>query len=344
MGSVIGLGGVLKNFIVPNALPVGSLVGAAGHEVYDFSKYPEYKNKQAYCYQSLDFAIDANLLGFYFGGEASKVITTGSCDMKPEALVGEDLMVFISIDPGKGTKSLPIGVAFNFGFNMDNYVSQMKRSFVRSYLSDRSSGQRLRRLHLHIAGYLAQKSIGAVLTARERLFAKLMLFPYLAQYTDEENVLKLVTPTTSELGLLKKISKNGFKFSIKDTLKSFYHKARKDAGFYYCKDYRKCEEKYVDFLGFYSILIDSFDDCGSMNIYAGAISEFSIKMTGKLKVEVGFGYTRTEFNKAYNSKYPTSWQALKQFASHNFIDQSKECEELPEKVGSNFADFLNFLY
>lgn len=343
MGSVIGLGGVLKNLVVPNALPVGSLVGAAGHEVYDFSKYPQYENSQAYCYQTIDFAIDANLLGFYFGGEASKVITTGTCEMKPEALVGEDLMVFISFDPGQGTKSLPIGVAFNFGFSMDHYVLQMQRNFSRSHLSNRTSGERLKRLHMHIAGYLARKRITAQLTARERLFAKLMLFPYLAQFTNKASVIELITPSTAELELLKKISKNGFKFSVRDTLQSFYMKAKKDAEFYYCEDYYQCEEKYVDFLSFYKILINSFDDCGSMNIYAGAISEFSIKATGKLKVEVGFGYARTEFNKAYNSNFPTSWQALGQFAIHNFSKQSKTCEGLPKKVGSNFAEFLNFL-
>lgn len=343
MGSVIGLGGALKKLVIPNALPIGSLVGAAGHEVYDFSKYPQYKNSQAYCYQSIDFALDANLFGIYFGGEASKVFTTGKCEMKPQALVGEDLMVFISVDPGKGTKSLPIGLAFNFGFNMDNYIEQMKRNFVRSYLSSRTSGERLQRLHFHIAKYLAKRKKEQSYTANELLFTKLLLFPYLAPYSNDNEILSKLTPSAEELKRLESISRNGFNLSIKNTLKSFYQKARKDTSFYFCENYSDCEEIYVDFINFYSILISSFDDCGSINIYAAAISEFSIKATSKLKVEVGFGYTRTELNKSYDSSFPISLQALGQFAAHNFSRRSAACEELPQKVGGNFAEFLNFL-
>lgn len=343
MGSTIGLGGFLKRLVIPNSLPIGSLVGTAGHEVYDFSKYPEFKNKQAYCFHAIDFAADANLLGIYFGGEVSKVFTTGTCEMKPEALVGEDLMVFLSFDPGKGTKSIPIGMAFNFGFSMNNYVSMMENSFSRSFLSNRTSGERLKRLHIHIASYLAKKTIGASFTKSEKFFAKLLLYPFLAPFTESQKVVNLISPSSSELELLKNISTSGYKYSIKSQLESFFYKARRDASFYSCDSYNECEEIYVDFLNFYDILINSFDDCGSINIYAGALSEFSIKATSKLKFEIGFGYTRTEFNKAYNSSLPTSWQAIGQFAAHNFSSKSRACQELSEKVGSNFGRFLHFL-
>lgn len=345
-GGIWGLGGALKNLVIPNALPLGTLVGAAGHEVYDFSKYSQYKNSQAYCYQSIDFAADANIFGLYFGGEVSKVFTTGKCEMNPQALVGEDLMIFVSFDPGRGSKSLPIGIAFNFGFNMDQYIEQMESRFQRSYLSNRTTGQRLKRLHVHIAKYLAKKNIKAKLTVQEKLFVKLLLFPYLAPSLAQHQIDLLLRPSSSESELLKNISKKGFDFSVKKTLYSFFKKARKDSEFYFCnsdENYSDCEEVYVDFLRFYKILTDSFDDCGSLNIYMGAMSEFSIKLTGKLKFEIGFGYTRTEFNRAYDSRFPTSVQAVGQFLSNNFVKKSNACQQLPQKVGTNFAHFLNFL-
>lgn len=345
MGGLVGLGGFAKNLVVKDIFPLGTLVSAHGHEVVDFSKYPKATkhNKHAYCYSSMDFAIDANLFGFYFGGEASKVFTTGTCEMKPEALVGEDLVVFVSFDPGKGSKSLPLGVALNFGFSMDNFIEKMHSRFARGYLSERTPGERLKRLHTHIAKYLAKTSVKKSLTKKELLFTKLLTVPFLSRYTKDQNILSLITPSVEEIEMIRNFSKEGFKFSLTELLSSFYYKTRKDAEFYSCKDYYKCEEIYVDFLQFYQILIESFDDCGSINLYFGMLSEFSLKMTNKLKIEVGFGYSRTEHNKSYNSDFSTSILALGEFAKHNFSDQSVACEEVAKKVGLNFGSFLGFL-
>lgn len=341
--SVIGLGGILKSALVEDIFPVGSIVGTSGHEVYDFSKYSQYDNRQAYCFSSLDFALDANFLGLYFGGEASKVYTMGSCEMKPKALVGEDLVLFVSIDPAKGTKSLPIGIAINFGFDMDGYLDQMRYRFFNSYLSNRSSGERLKRLHRHILKYIAMNATKSLLTKEELLFAKLLGFPFVARSLKDQSIVDLIKPTESDYLYLKNLKNLKNKLSISNILRNFYDKARKDVNFYSCKNYSECEEIYVDFLQFYEILINSFDDCGSINIYAGLLSEFSLKYTDKMKFEIGFGYSRTEFNKSYNSNYSTSTLAFGEFAKHNFSKRSQACEEIGKKTGENFGQFLGFL-
>lgn len=341
--SVIGLGGILKSTVVKDLFPVGSIVGTSGHEVYDFSKYPQYNNRQAYCFSSLDFALDANFLGIYFGGEASKVYTMGSCEMKPKALVGEDLVIFVSIDPAKGTKSIPIGVAINFGFDMDGYLDQMNYRFARSYLSNRTSGERLKRLHKHLLKYIAKSTTKSLLSKEELLFAKLLGLPFIARSLKEQSIIDLIKPTESDYLYLKNLKNVKSKLSISNILRNFYDKTRKDADFYSCKSYTECEEIYVDFLQFYEILINSFDDCGSINIYAGLMSEFSLKYTDKMKFEIGFGYSRTEFNKSYNSTFSTSTLAFGEFAKHNFSKQSVACEEIGKKTGENFGQFLGFL-
>jgi hypothetical protein len=342
VSGAIGLSGVLKKLVIPSALPLGSILGTYGYEVWDFSQFKknnDNKNRASYCFSSLELVYDFSLLGISFGGEAAEAYLAGKCDRRKETHIGEDLFFAIAYTPGKGSKAGAIGIALNHGFNMSKYVDELTYQFNGYPISKLKPHQRLFRLHKHILKYIALKNRHKFESTTQKLLLKLFTLPALLVSPYGKSIKSLFNFSDEEISVLSELKKKR-PDSLRDIILGAFEIMRRDPAFYFFSKEYDSEETFIDFLRYYEVLDHSLEECHSINIYAGASSRFAFDLFPEMKVDVSLGYSVTEHDKSYNSDWSTKALAVKDFAAHNFVKHSATCENASTKSGTNFGRFL----
>jgi hypothetical protein len=339
----LALSGIMKRLVIPNALPIGKLASYYGYEVWDFSNAKESvngHNRVSFCFSSVEFNHDMSVVGFAFGGEAAVIKPVGQCPKNLDVAEGEDLMFTIAFDVGKGAKSIPLGVSFSYGFNMEEFLSKMNRHFINNNEKNISSARRMLRLHGHILKYLALKEAKKVsLSPLSSILLKLFTASSLLSSKDAIKDLKI---SKNELDFISKIASRKVT-SFKTELGNSLNAMKRDADFYFCADFKECEELYLDFMVYSENLINAMEDCHTLAFTAALQTDYSISLTPGNKFEVSFGYVVTDVDKIFTSQRSTKVLAMEKFATHNFTKHSEECGEVTSRAGRNFGNFLRFL-
>lgn len=342
LGGGISLAGFLKKLLVPNAIPVGRIASFYGYEVWDFTDAKKAiggHNRATFCFSTLEMTQDLSVLGVAFGGEGSYIRPVGQCPKDLSAVAGEDLIFSIAYDAGKGTKAMPMGISFSYGFDLGNFTEKMLGHLRVNNPNKRTPSERMWRLNTHLLKYLSMKGTRKILTPTQSVLLKLFTSTSLIS---KENGLKSLMFAEDELDFLSKIA-TAKVTSFSKELRLALREISKDAKFYNCKDYFKCEEIYVDFLQFSDALTESMSDCHTIGVNVALLKDFAVSLAPSMKVEVGFGYAVTATDRTFTSNLPTAALAVKEFANHRFKSHSVACEDVTRQTGTNFGSFLSLM-
>lgn len=340
MSGGFGVSGILKRLLIPSATPIGSLSGTYGYEVWDLSDLKPYTPKRSYCSSGFEFSYDANLIGISFGGGAATAYPVGKCNTYAEAedgIRGDNLTFSVGLSGGKGSKAIDLHTAFGFGMNLKLYNEKLIRYFSGYPKSVNKPSVRLKNLHLHMLSFLALSGVKAGLNAEQVLLIKLLSLP-VSLSMKQENFLKHLSFSKAETNMIVK-SRSYFKKSFKQLLGAAFYDIRRSADFYTCA-IGNCEEIALDFLSYSEILLESIEECHSLEIGGEVKSEFAISAAEDLKFSVGLGYASVEFDKTIDSHLSNQILALREYAGHNFNRHSKVCDGLAAKSGETFGTFL----
>jgi hypothetical protein len=340
MGASVSLGGFLKTLVLPNALPVGKITSAYSYEVWDFSGARESiqgHNRASFCVSYMEFAQDLSIFDFAYGGELGKMRPVGQCPKDLSAMAGEDLVFSIAYDIGKGTKSIPIGLSFSYGFDLSVFTDKLIQNFTVNNPHKRAPSDRINRLHLHLLKYVLKKNTRSILSPFQSILLKLFVSTSLI---GKKEMAKLTFPK-DELDFISQIVSKKY-LAFNSQLKNAFYDIRKDPGFYTC-DVKDCDEIFVDFLTYSDAITNSMSDCHSVSVNAALQTNIGISLAPNMNVSIAFGYGVTATDKTFSSNLSTSALAISEFSKHRFSKHSNDCKEVGNKAPATFGKFLSLL-
>ena len=342
VSGIIGVGGLFKRLIVPDAIPVGSIDGTFGYEVLDFSKDNKNFSKPVYCQGGLVFNLNTSVIGVNFGGQTSRIQTFGQCE-EPIDYTGGFLQFDLTYNassksPKSSWQSVGFGASVSFGFSMQKFVDELMYSFHTHNRSNFSATEKVARVNRHLMRYVAK----ATLSSNEKLMVKIltMLFTSMHERSELEDIA-VVDLDESEAKRVKEFGTNPF--DLKSAVWKFLDHIKKDASFYECGKVDSCVDLCIDVMNYLEAFHDSIGTCHSFALTIAPNSSFHLSLTKRMKISAGIGYKFFHLEKEDKSDKSTQRLANKYFLGHNFNYRSKQCLDAASTASSELGQLIPFM-